>query len=280
MARSPKTATIEKSQTTALTNWEEELAKEAQVAAAMEANAGGGAFFSTKSGVLSFADMPMPNNQIAAVVVDSIFENVFYEGRFDPDNPTPPTCFAFGRDEAELKPHPTVIEHGQAQHEQCRGCPRNEWNTADTGRGKACRNTRRLALIPAGELDAAGRFTPYDVEQLAEAAGGMLKLPVTSVKGWATYVKTIAGALNRPPLGVFTKIRVVPDAKTQFRVVFEPLGPVPNEAVPTLMERRRQFANLIDQPYNLDVEERAPTPSPRGGRGGTVARPQARGRKY
>ena len=37
-----------KTQTTALVKWDEELAKQAEIAAGMEANTGGGQFFSTK----------------------------------------------------------------------------------------------------------------------------------------------------------------------------------------------------------------------------------------
>ena len=62
---------------TAITKWEEELAKQADVASAMEANAGGGQFFSLKSGILSWQDAPLPGNQMAVIIVDGILENVF-----------------------------------------------------------------------------------------------------------------------------------------------------------------------------------------------------------
>ena len=88
-----------KPQTTALVTWDEELARQAEIAASMEASAGGGQFFSTKGGILSWQDSPLSGNQMAVIILDSILENVFYEGHYDPDAPQSPTCFAFSRDE-------------------------------------------------------------------------------------------------------------------------------------------------------------------------------------
>lgn len=284
-----RTATARKtSESTALVNWDEELAKQAEVAAGMEANSGGGQFFSMRGGQLSFNDSPMPGNQMAVVIIDSIFENVYYGGRYDPENPAPPTCFAFGRDE-DMSPHDVVVKAEQAQHDSCKGCPLNEWGSSDVGRGKACRNTRRLAIIPAGTFDQQNRFQAIDdLDHFASATIAYMKLPVTSIKGYASFVKQVAGALRRPPHGIFTKVRVEPDAKTQFRVIFEPLSQIPNGILPAIMKRHEEAKSLIEFPYNLEMEERAPPPAKgRGGRAApagrgaqTPAGKPARGRKY
>ena len=258
MARAP-TKQAEKPQTTAVVSWEDEMAAQAQAAAAMEAGAGGSRYFSTRGGVLSLDDAHLPNNQMAAVIVDHVLENVFYADKFDPDVAAAPVCFAFGRDDRTMAPHPDVVAKGQAQHATCSGCPMNEWGTADTGKGKACRNTRRLGLIPAGALTADGRFTAYpDAEHFETAAVAYLKLPVTSVKGFASFVKNVAGTLRRPPHGIFTRIQEVPDAKSQFKIVFTPLAAAPGAVVPALMRRHEEVMKVIEQPYNLDVEESAP----------------------
>lgn len=240
----------------AVVNWEDEMAKQADVAAAQEANSGGGSFFSIRGGILAFNDAAVPNNRMGVIITDSILENVFYEGAYDPDNVTPPTCFAFGRDDETIAPHENVVAEGQAQHETCRGCPQNEWGTADKGKGKACGNRRRLGMIPAGTFDRDGRFEPFDdAESFKTATLGFMKLPVTSVKGYATFVKQVAGAMRRPPHGIFTKVSVVPDAKTQFRVVFEPIGPVPGEVMAAVMERHKETASVIEFPYSLEAPE-------------------------
>lgn len=242
---------------TALTKWDEELAKEAEIAAGAEASAGGGQFFSTRGGQLSWQDAPLPNNEMAVVILDAIFENVFYEGRYDPDAPQAPTCFAFAREEADLAPHKVVLDAGQAQSlDGCKDCEHNEWGSADTGRGKACRNTRRLAMVPAGQFNRNGDFELFDDEDhYATTAIGFMKLPVTSIKGYANFVKQVAGALKRPPFGIITRVAVVPDAKTQFKVVFEALEKVPDELMGAIMKRREEVMATIDFPYQLDNEE-------------------------
>jgi hypothetical protein len=251
-----------KSTSKALVKWDEQLAKDAEVAAAMEANTGGGQFFSLKSGVLSWQDAPLPGNEMAVVILDSILENVFYEGRYDADNPRGPTCFAFGRDDAKMTPHKLVVE---AKNQQCgasglcQGCPQNEFGTAEVGRGKACKNTRRLALIPAGNFDKAGKFNLFDdAEHFENAAIGYMKLPVTSVKGYAGFVKQVVGTLRRPPHGIVTRVRVVPDNKDQFKVVFEPLEKVPDELMGVIMKRHEDAMAVIDFPYQPNEEEAPP----------------------
>lgn len=265
MARAPKV------QTTAVANWEDEMARQAEIAAGMEAHTAAGAFFSVRAGQLSFDGAPIPGNQMAVVIIDAILENVFYEGAYDADNPAPPTCFALGRDDAEMAPHETVVEAGQAQNETCRGCANNEWGSAERGRGKACRNTRRLALIPAGTIDVSnGRFSPFvDADHFETAAIGYLKVPVTSVKAYATYVKQVAGALRRPPHGVFTRVRVVPDASTQLKVLFEPLDAVPPGIIPVLMKRHEEAKAVIGFPYQLSYDQpETERPAPSRSRGG------------
>jgi len=276
-----------KAKSTDLMKWDEELAKQAEIAAGMETGSVG-QFFSIRSGILSWQDSPMPNNQMAVIIVDAILENVFYEGKFDPDTPQSPTCFAFGRVEADMVPHKVVFDAGNQQCDTCANCPMNEFGSADTGRGKACRNTRRLALIPAGTLDAAGQFTLIDdLDHFASTPIGFMKLPVTSVRGYAGYVKQVAGVLRRPPHGVITKIKVVPDSKTQFRILFEGVGPVPDDVMGAIMDRHVEAKSIIDFPYSpIDAEEE-PKPRSRAAqkpaakpRSRAAQKPAAKSRKY
>src|SRR5271170_6510523 len=101
-----------KAATTAIVNYEAELAEQAQIAAGMEASTASGQFFGLRAGVLTYNDAPLPNNEMAVVILDGVLENVFYEGAYDPDTPQSPMCFAFGRDEATMAPHELVITAG------------------------------------------------------------------------------------------------------------------------------------------------------------------------
>lgn len=239
---------------TAITNWDAELAEAAQIAADQEANTGGGQFFSVRGGQLSFQDAPLPNNEMVVIILDTIFENVFYEGAYDPDQPQGPSCFAFSHEEDRLKPHETVIQLGNEQSSVgCKECEKNEWGSADRGRGKACSNTRRLAMVAAGQYSRNGDLELFEERHHYETTTvGFMKLPVTSVKGYANFVKQVAGALKRPPFGVITKVSVVPDAHTQFKVMFQPLVKVPDNIMGAVMARRKEVVQMIDFPYQMD----------------------------
>jgi hypothetical protein len=174
----------------AVMKWDEQMEKDAQIATKMEEGVGGGNFFSTKSGTLSWMDNPMPNNEIVVVVIDSILENVYYEGRYDPDNPGAPVCYAFGRDAKEMVPHDNCFEAGTAVSKTCDACENNKFGTADTGKGKACKND----INKDGDIEFITDPKHYENEQ-----EGFLKVPVMSVKGFAGFVKRVSASLKRPP---------------------------------------------------------------------------------
>lgn len=267
-----KNTELAKRGSTALANWEEELAKAGEEYAAQEANVGGGAFFSIKGGTLAFNGNPIPGNQMAVVILDSILANVFYPGEYDPDSPQTPVCYAFGRDEKTLAPHD---ESEEKQNDACDGCPKNQFGTADRGKGKACANRRRLALIPAGEINDDGDFAAYEDEsEFSKGDIAYLMLSPTMLKGYASYVKQVWGTLKRPPFGVFTLIKVVPDKKNQVAVTFETLSAAPDELIGTLIDRNKEAKAAIEFPFPK-AEARQEAPPPKQARGGGV-RTQAR----
>ena len=187
--------------------WADRLAQFAQQAQQAEA-APTGSFITTRSGVLQWQGQAVAGNKLDVVVIDSIYENTYYVDDFDPDNPASPICFAFAHDDNELAPHPNSTA---PQHATCKGCPQNEFGSADRGKGKACKNSRRLAMVPASPLDA----TTIEASEIA-----FLKLPVTSTKNWANYVNTLATMDRRPPFAVITTIGAQPDPKTQYKITF------------------------------------------------------------
>lgn len=240
---------------TELANYDAQLAALMQQEVDVEKSvSSGGKFISTKGGQLSFDGNVIKDNEMYVVIVDHIFENAYYEGRFNPEAPQPPTCFAFGRSEAELIPHTNVVEIGQNPCDNCSDCPMNQWGS--DGRGKACKNVRRLALLPAGHVDKkTDELELYDADHFSTAEIAYLKLPVTSTKGFSTYVKQVAQAYNRPVLGVVTRIYTTPDPKTQYKVNFEAIDEVPSELLGALMQRRSVVAEEIDFPYSLERDD-------------------------
>lgn len=266
MARKP-------TQTTAVIDWEKEMETQAKLAADQQRSVGGvSRSFSTKAGILSFDGEPCVGNRVCAIVIADILENKFFDKPFVEGVPTPPVCFAFGKDENDMEPHIAVDNdpYFQRQHSQCTGCPNNEWGSATVGRGKACANSQRLSLIMAGTFVETGRgrtkelkleelFT--DPEHFEKAEVGNLGLPVTSVKNFSTYVKTLSAELRRPPHGVYTEIWIEPHPKFQFQVCFEAIDKVPNDLLQVIMERHRKEQELVGQPYSAPLEEEAAEPA-------------------
>lgn len=230
--------------TKAVANWDARLAQHAEEAAATEQTSGG-KFVSIRGGRLSYGGADVPGNKMSVIIVDHIMENHLYTEAYDSENPVSPACFAFGRREDEMSPHENSAE---PQSSACKGCPMNEFGTAEKGKGKACKNIRRLALIPEDGLN--------DIEN-AEIA--YLKVPVMSVKSWAGYVQSVANNLRRPPFGVVTEIGVVPDPKSQFRLTFTVGEAIEDpDVLEALLKRRDQVAKDITFPYQPFVAPEAP----------------------
>lgn len=276
---------------TEIVKWDEELAKYAEASAATEASTGAGLqSFSLRAGVLSIDDNQMPNNEMAVIVLDSILENVFYLEDYDPDNPVPPSAYALGRDEETMRWSEDSIEEMETPNgtekiagELCSESWINQWGSADKGRGKACRNIRRLLMIPAGTIDKkTGAFELIDDEDhFATVKPAFMKLPPTSITNWANYVKQLKGSLRKPPFAVATKVKVVPDSKSQFKVTFEALEEIPEELLATLLKRHKQAQELIMQPYDMSErdEEAPPRRSAKPAKKATKAVKRG-GRKY
>jgi hypothetical protein len=66
----------------------------------------------------------------------------------------------------------------------------------------------------------------------------------------------VASTLKRPPFAVFTKVKLVPDPKTQVAVTFELLGPAPATMAEVLLRRHKEAEDAIVFPYpKKDVEQ-------------------------
>lgn len=228
---------------TAVVNWEDEIKKMAVATA--EAEKPSSNWVSFKNGILVIAGNQQKNNKAEVVVLHSIFENQLYEGRYDPNKPQPPICYAFADTDDDLKPHKDAAK---PQADSCDVCPHNAWGSdPEGGKGKACKNVRRLAMMSSNDLAT--------VESVKKAEVALAKLPVTSVKNWSTYANQVANALKRPPLAVISEMSVDPDAKTQFQVNFRLVDQVEKpEIIQALLAKRGTIHELVYSPYEKPIE--------------------------
>jgi hypothetical protein len=192
----------------------------------------------------------MEGETLEVVIIDFVSSNLFYDGPFDRDNPQPPACFAIGAEPSLLVPS---ANSPNKQADTCSSCPNNQFGSAPTGKGKACKNTRLLALMPAAALE-----NPKE-----EAPIWILSVPPTSLKAYDSYVHTLAAKHRTVPIGVITEITLDPAntfASPRFSVV-RPLQP--NELAAFMPRREEANQRLTAEP---DTSQYVP-PKPATGRG-------------
>lgn len=240
----------------------------------------GAQFISTKGGEFHLGEEDL-GEQMCVIICDAIFENTYYEGRYNAKELSPPRCYAFGREPENMVPGLVEVDGKERdlflemdpeeawfepQNETCDGCPHLEWGSSDTGRGKACQERRRLAVIPAGiyiwdkkEKDWVLELFD-DPDDLASVDMAYLKVPVTSTKHWARYVKQLS-AMGRPPFGAITRI-FIEKTDNQFDIMFELVEEVPNALATTIRDRWQEAMSSIVTPYRVPEAD-----SPKGVRG-------------
>lgn len=130
------------------------------------------------------------------VVLGTSFENKWFDQEYDPEMPGAPACCAVSEPDGKgnsklpetMAPQATVPVR---QHETCRGCPKGAFGSADKGRGKACGNYRRVAVI--GITD--DRPEPQIM---------MMRIPPTGLKKFSSYTTQAVSLSDRPLHGVIT----------------------------------------------------------------------------
>lgn len=263
---------------TALEKYQKRMATAADDYASEEKT--GGSFITTRGGILKYGEEELPGNEMLVVILDAIHENTYYPAKFDPDLMLPPKCFAFGRSDKEMEPHDNVPDPddedaGDSYFEiqadpdadgdyYCDNCPFSEWGSADTGKGKACTNRRRLAVIPAGRFVSAGgkRKSETKMEVFEEADHyrdadlAFLKLPVTSTKAWSKYVHSLRKEHSAPPFAVLTHVYIEPHEKNQFEFFFDFIEVVEDpDILEILFARNEEAKEAIEQAYEEPSDE-------------------------
>jgi hypothetical protein len=220
-----------------------ELAGEAKDAAAEERPSL--SKLSTAGGQLKYQGNVVAGNNMDVVVLAAIYRNVLYKGRYNPNDIKNPDCFALSDNDDEMAPHENVKEPMNAS---CDGCSAGQWGSnPEGGKGKWCKQSRRLVLIPAGACESA--------ETVKKAEFALLDLPVTSVKNYPNFVNAVAASINLPPWAVVANIRVVPDPKTQFKVELTPIRQAGDADVLRALKGRREDAVRMGlMPYDETSE--------------------------
>jgi hypothetical protein len=269
MAKSKKvaeTALVQRA-TAALEPYEEEMAAEAKNERSQETL--GIPRISTKGGTFKIDNNDI-GKKIKLAVVDFIYEKAYYSGAFDPSTPATPDCYAFARPQVGEKPGETearMVAHEAAPNKQnlaggskpgespCRGCKWNEFETAEVGRGKRCKDVRRV-LVLSPRLDLAGKPV-VDDSVVAKAEVRQLSFPPASLKWWSAYYGS---------LGELTRTGNIREAIMEVEIINLPsgghglkptfAGQVTKEGLKAISELRKAREGALTQPYPvIAVEE-------------------------
>jgi len=139
-------------------------------------------------------DGAVAGGPLSVVILDFVSANYFYDRPYKEGEIVSPACFAINESPDLMKPSEKAPDK---QAEACKVCPNDQFGSS--GRGKACTNTRLLAVT-----------TPDDD---VNSPIYLLKVSPTGIKAFDAYVKTVEAQFELPPIGVVTEIYFAPDSK-------------------------------------------------------------------
>jgi len=204
---------------------------------------------SLRAGQLTYGGNPVKGNMLPVIILAAGHRNTFYDTLFDPNNLQNPVCFSLSLEGEDMVAHENVPDENvpgdsdktpRETPRSCKGCAYNEWGSEFLragSRGKACKETRRLVLLPADAAESA--------EDCKKAEMAIVDLPVTSAKEYSNFVNGLAAQAGIPPWAAVTEFTTRPDAKTQFKCVFTPTSVVQDEEVLAVLEQRLEEAQRL-----------------------------------
>lgn len=165
-------------------------------------------------------DEPAQSLEVVILDANPKFSKVYYAAEFEEGVNASPDCMSMNG----ITPDAS-IESPVAS--KCAACPKNEWGSGRNGRGKACSDSRRLAVAPAGQVN----------EPL------LLRVPPASLKPLQEYGQYLA---NRKVAfdAVVTKIRFDPSEASP-KLIFKAVGFLPADQYAEVQEAKQ--AEVIHQ---------------------------------
>lgn len=224
MATAKKTGTaVAVKKSTNIVSIQDQLRAQAAAVNERTAPAAGSAIRVTQDKQFLLPDGTKTPGPLELVIVDFTSKNTFYEGSFDPKSITPPACFSLGENPLKMVPSKNAP---LSQATDCASCPNNQFGSA--GAGKACKNSRVLAVLPP--------------DATADTPLWTLTTSPTANKGFDGYVKSVARVFDMPPVGVVTTVGF-DDNETYAKLTFT--NPQPNENVGEHFARQAEAKEML-----------------------------------
>lgn len=252
---SKETNTTEVVEATATTvsaapSWEDAIRAKALAQQQQRAElASGPKFISFSGGALQVDKVAIPGNRLDVIILTFAAENTWYKGKYNPEVVQTPECYAVYTSAESMLPSEQAANK---QATSCKDCAKFKWGSDPLGgKGKACKERYRIAIIPAPESGVV------DEAAILGAELRFATLPVTSVKNFDNFASKAQMLFNRPVFGVVAALSVVPDAKTQFTVNIDPIESVPGEQMLAVLKRIDEAEKEILYELSIDEETEA-----------------------
>lgn len=203
----------------------QQLARQNQAAQGLRS---GGSYIGFKNAQLKVDGITIPENQLNVRVLSVISERAWYSKDFDADAVQVPDCYALD----DTVPH---SDAGNPQADHCGDCQYNKWGSAPRGKGKACRESARVIVVPAN--------VPVNVAQMYTT-----KVPVTSLSTVTSFTSR-CGQANKLMGEFVTKLSVVEDKKSFFKVHLAPVEVTQDMDMAALLKAQNAAYDLAMTPY-------------------------------
>lgn len=148
------------------------------------------------------------------VVNAAAVSRTYYEGTYDPNNPSAPSCWSVDT----RVPAPEVPAE-QRKASRCADCPMNVKGSGQSGNSRACRFNQRLAITLEGKPDEVYQLQLPATSIFGEAVNGQMPMQA--------YAKLL-NAHNTPIIAVMTQMTFDENAE-QPKLFFKPVRPLDEE---------------------------------------------------
>jgi hypothetical protein len=189
--------------------------------------------------------IPMQVLPVVIVGISEAISKIWYEKGWSESSKEAPDCFSVDG----KVPDPAAA---RKQNATCATCPKNIFGsriTENGKKGKACSDTRRIAIVPHGDLEN-------------ESYGGpmMLRLPAMSLPNLDAYARSIA-RFGAQPYMVVTNLRFNYDVSHP-EVIFETGGWLSNEDAAQVIDMLDdpRIDRILSTPTDEVIADAAPDP--------------------
>jgi hypothetical protein len=220
-----------------------------------------------KNHILYIDGKKVADNRVRVVPIDVVWTKQWFETEYEEGAHDTPKCYAFGKQEKGLVPHPAVPLR---QSEQCDGCPHNKFFTAKKGKGKRCQDRPTLVFLLADDVARAlpgpnKKPTQEEINKAVQKAAMMqIVIPPASIKQLGQYMSFVEEAtphknIREAMTEIGTELR---EEGGGYLITFKFLDVVPREAMPALTKRGGSVFNLVAQPFPvMDGEAKQEVPA-------------------